>query len=242
MPDVSFPAAVVAGLQSFLTPAVLLLVPSYLAYLGAETLDEILDRREQDTNRRALAAAAAFVVGFATVVILTGAGSPPAGLELRRYVETLRVLGAIAVLLMGFHFCGAFNMPFAAKGTRARVPKPPGLWGPYVMGLAFAFGWTPVVGPKLAGILSIAGSRDGAFSGALLLAVYAISLGIPFLVLAFLVRPFVALVRRLHARFSKVERWLGLFLVLTGMLFLTGTIARWSLWALDAFPALQRLG
>ena len=122
------------------------------------------------------------------------------------------------------------------------VPKPVGLWGAYVMGLAFAFGWTPCIGPILAVILAIAASEATVAKGAGLLAVYSLGLGIPFLVAAFAVEPFAAFLARFRAYLPWVERTMGALLVLTGIAFLTGFVSEASYWLLEAFPVLGRIG
>jgi cytochrome c-type biogenesis protein len=122
------------------------------------------------------------------------------------------------------------------------VPKPVGLWGAYVMGLAFAFGWTPCIGPILAVILAVAASEATVTKGAMLLAIYSLGLGIPFLVAAFAVEPFAAFLARFRAYLPWVERTMGALLVLTGIAFLTGFVSEASFWILEAFPALGRIG
>ncbi len=122
------------------------------------------------------------------------------------------------------------------------VPKPVGLWGAYVMGLAFAFGWTPCIGPILAAILAVAASEQTVTRGAGLLAVYSLGLGIPFLLAAFAVEPFAAFLARFRRHLVHVERMMGGLLVLTGVAFLTGFVTTASFWLLEAFPALGRFG
>lgn len=238
----TFPAAVLAGLLSFASPCVLPLVLPYLSYLAGETLDEILDRSRTEVNRRALTAAFAFVLGFSTVFVLMGATASAFGQMLRQHVETLSLIAGVAIILMGLHFLGAFRFPWMHREARFRVPKPAGLWGAYIMGLAFAFGWTPCIGPVLAAILSVAATQESAARGALLLTAYAAGLGVPFVLAAFAMRPFVEVLRHLRTRFSLVERIAGVLLVLTGVAFLTGMLTDLSFWLLETFPALQRLG
>ncbi len=122
------------------------------------------------------------------------------------------------------------------------MAKPVGLWGAYVMGLAFAFGWTPCIGPILAAILAVAASEATVAKGAGLLAVYSLGLGIPFLLAAFAVEPFAAFLARFRAHLGKVEKVMGALLVLTGIAFLTGFISSASYWLLETFPALGRIG
>jgi len=135
-----------------------------------------------------------------------------------------------------------FRIGWLVREKRMEMVKPVGLWGAYVMGLAFAFGWTPCIGPILAAILSIAAAEATVTKGAGLLAVYSLGLGIPFLLAAFAVEPFAAFLARFRAHLDKVEKLMGALLVLTGIAFLTGFIADASYWLLETFPALGRIG
>jgi cytochrome c-type biogenesis protein len=125
---------------------------------------------------------------------------------------------------------------------RMPMPKPVGLWGAYAMGLAFAFGWTPCIGPILAAILSIAAAEATVTKGAGLLAVYSLGLGIPFLLAAFAVEPFAAFLARFRAHLGMVEKVMGALLVFTGVAFLTGSITQFSFWLLETFPVLGTIG
>jgi len=143
---------------------------------------------------------------------------------------------------MGLHFLGLFRIGLLYREARLTPTKPAGIWGAYVMGLAFAFGWTPCIGPILAAILAVAGSETSVGRGALLLAAYSAGLGIPFLLAAFAMRPFVALLKRMRSRFVVIEKTMGALLVVTGIAFLTGWMTSASFWLLETFPALGRLG
>ena len=143
---------------------------------------------------------------------------------------------------MGLHFLGLFRIGLLYREARLSVNRSTGLWGAYVMGLAFAFGWTPCIGPILAAILAVAGSEASVGAGALLLAVYSAGLGIPFILAAFAMKPFVAMMKGMRSRFALVEKAMGALLVLTGVAFLGGWIRTASFWLLETFPALGRLG
>jgi cytochrome c-type biogenesis protein len=125
---------------------------------------------------------------------------------------------------------------------RLPIPKPVGLWGAYVMGLAFAFGWTPCIGPILAAILSVAAAEATVTKGAMLLAFYSAGLGIPFLLAAFAVEQFSALFMRMKKHLARVEHAMGVLMVITGVAFLTGAVSNVSIWLLETFPALQKFG
>jgi cytochrome c-type biogenesis protein len=242
--DVNLGGAVLAGLLSFLSPCVLPLVPPYLCYIAGLSLEEIAGEEPvRRASRRVLAAALAFVLGFATVFVALGAGASVIGQALARHVGTLTTLAGIVIIVMGLHFLGLLRIPLLYREARLQVERrPAGLAGAYVVGLAFAFGWTPCVGPVLTAILMVAGAEDTAGRGALLLASYALGIGIPFLLAAAFARPFLAWMRGFRRHLGTVEKAMGALLVVTGVLFLTDTMPTLAYWLLDAFPALGRIG
>jgi cytochrome c-type biogenesis protein len=241
MLSVSLPAAMAGGLISFLSPCVLPLVPPYLSFLAGTTFDR-LNSGDGAFRRRAVLAALLFVAGFSTVFVLLGATASALGQAVRQYLDVLSTIAGLAIIVMGLHFLGILRIGLLYREARFNVDKPVGLWGAYVMGLAFAFGWTPCIGPVLAAILTIAGSEASVSRGAFLLAAYSAGLGIPFLLAAFAMKPFAALLKRMRSRFSAVEKTMGILLVLTGIAFLTGWITTASFWLLETFPALATLG
>ncbi|HUO53881.1 MAG TPA: cytochrome c biogenesis protein CcdA, partial [Rhodoblastus sp.] len=176
------------------------------------------------------------------VFVVLGATASVVGQTVRAHLPLLSMLAGVAIIGMGLHFLGLFKLSLLYREKRVSVEKPVGLWGAYVMGLAFAFGWTPCIGPILAAILAVASSEDTVAQGAGLLAVYSFGLGLPFLLAALAMEPFVHFLRRFKAHFGKVERAVGALLVLTGILFLTGGIQNVSFWLLQTFPALANLG
>jgi cytochrome c-type biogenesis protein len=243
MADISFLAALFAGVVSFLSPCVLPLVPPYLVYLAGASLErmaggEAVVRARSDT----VIAAVCFVLGFTTVFVALGASATAIGGLIRAYSGTLAMVAGVVIILMGLHFLGVFRLAFLMQDKRVTVSKPVSLWGAYVMGLAFAFGWTPCIGPILAAILAVAASESTVTRGASLLAVYSLGLGIPFIVAAFAVEPFAAFLARFKRHLRRVEQAMGILLILTGIAFLTGTITMMSYWLLEAFPALGRIG
>lgn len=243
MTDVSIPAALLAGLVSFLSPCVLPLVPPYLCFLAGTTFEHLIAREPEPlVARRELATALLFVLGFTTVFVALGASASAIGELLRQYSSILTTIAGISVIVMGLHFLGVFHFAFMNRTARIQVEKPIGLWGAYVMGLAFAFGWTPCIGPVLAAILAVAASEASVARGAGLLAVYSLGLGIPFLLAAFALKPFVGFLARMRSRLGAVEKIMGGLLVLTGIAFLSGWISQASYWMLENFPALSRFG
>jgi cytochrome c-type biogenesis protein len=240
--DVTLPAAAVAGLLSFLSPCVLPLVPPYLTFIAGTTVEELASESPTRARRDVALAAILFVAGFATVFVALGATASAFGQIVRQYIDVLSLLAGVAIIAMGLHFLGVFRFAFLYREARVAVEKPVGLWGAYVMGLAFAFGWTPCIGPILAAILAVAGSEATVAKGALLLGVYSAGLGVPFLAAALAIEPFFRFIRRFRRHFGMVERTVGVLLVLTGIGFLTGAMQTASFWLLDTFPALATLG
>jgi cytochrome c-type biogenesis protein len=241
--DVSIPAALLAGIISFLSPCVLPLVPPYLVYLTGATIEHVASDEEQRASKRAvMLSALLFVLGFSTVFVALGASASLVGGLIRAWSAQLSVIAGIAIILMGLHFLGLTRIGFLMREGRLPIPKPVGLWGAYVMGLAFAFGWTPCIGPILAAILSVAAAEATVAKGAGLLAVYSAGLGIPFLVAAFMVEQFSSAFSRMKAHLATVERVMGALMILTGIAFLTGGITSVSIWLLETFPVLQRFG
>jgi len=152
------------------------------------------------------------------------------------------IVAGIIIIVMGLHFLGLTRIGLLMREGRLPIPKPVGLWGAYIMGLAFAFGWTPCIGPILAAILSIAAAEATVAKGAGLLAVYSAGLGIPFLIAAFMVEQFSSLFMRMKRHLANVERAMGMLMIVTGIGFLTGAVSGVSIWLLETFPALQSFG
>src|SRR5580692_7368939 len=241
--DVSIPAAFVAGIISFLSPCVLPLVPPYLIYLTGATIEQVANEETVSSSKRAvMMSALLFVLGFSTVFVALGASASLIGGLIRAWSAQLSILAGIAIIVMGLHFLGLTRIGLLMREGRLPIPRPVGLWGAYIMGLAFAFGWTPCIGPILAAILSIAAAEATVMRGAGLLAVYSAGLGIPFLIAALMVERFSALFARMKRHLASVERAMGVLLVITGIGFLTGSVTAVSIWLLETFPSLQNFG
>jgi len=242
-PDVPIVAALLAGLVSFLSPCVLPLVPPYLVYLAGTSFERLADREPESLVKRdTVIAAALFVGGFSTVFVLLGASASAVGALIRIYSYELAIVAGVIIIIMGLHFLGVTPIALLHRHKRMEIVKPVGLWGAYVMGLAFAFGWTPCIGPILAAILAVAASEQTVARGAGLLAVYSLGLGIPFLLAAVAIEPFAAFLSRFRRHLAQVERVMGGLLVLTGIAFLTGFVSQASYWLLETFPVLGKIG
>ena len=241
--EVTIFAALIAGLVSFLSPCVLPLVPPYLVYMAGTSLERLADRESEPRVRReTVFAAVLFVAGFSTVFVALGASASVIGSLIRVYSEPLSIIAGVIIIVMGLHFLGVTPIAFLMREKRLEVAKPVGLWGAYVIGLAFAFGWTPCIGPILAAILAVAASEQTVARGAGLLAVYSLGLGIPFIIAAFAIEPFAAFLARFKNYLHRVEQAMGALLVLTGIAFLTGSINQVSVWLLEVFPGLGKIG
>jgi cytochrome c-type biogenesis protein len=241
--NVSIPAALIAGLVSFLSPCVLPLVPPYLIYLTGATIEHVAHEETASSSRRAvMISATLFVLGFSTVFVALGASASLIGGVIRAWSAELSIVAGIVIIVMGLHFLGATRIGLLMKEGRLPIPKPVGPWGAYVMGLAFAFGWTPCIGPILAAILSIAAAEATVAKGAGLLAIYSAGLGIPFLIAAFMVEQFSTLFSKMKRHLASVERAMGVLMIVTGIGFLTGAVSTVSIWLLETFPVLQSFG
>jgi cytochrome c-type biogenesis protein len=241
--DVSIFAALFAGIISFLSPCVLPLVPPYLVYLAGTSLERLADAEPTPRVRReTFLAAALFVAGFSTVFVALGAGASAIGAMMRFYSNELAIVAGVFIIIMGLHFLGLTPIGFLNRQARLDLQKPVGVWGAYVMGLAFALGWTPCIGPILAAILAVAASETTVLKGAGLLAIYSLGLGVPFLIAALAVEPFAAFLLRFRSHLAHMEKVMGGLLVLTGVAFLAGFFTQMNVWLIETFPVLQSIG
>lgn len=242
--NIGFTGAFIAGLISFVSPCVLPLVPPYLSYLAGVSIDQLSeDERPTDTTRRVMATAMAFVAGFCVVFVALGASASYVGSFVTDHLTTLGYIAGVIIIIMGLHFLGVFRINLLFREARFHVAsKPAGLLGAFVIGLAFAFGWTPCVGPVLAAILLYAGSEADVVRGAALLLAYALGIGIPFLAAALFAGPFMRLMQRHRKHMGKVEKVMGALLVVTGILFLTNSMSTIAYLMLDWFPQLGTVG
>lgn len=241
--DVTLPAALIAGLISFLSPCVLPLVPPYLVYLTGATIEQVADEETPEASKRSIMLSALlFVLGFSTVFVALGASASLIGGLIRAWSAQLSMIAGVVIIVMGLHFLGLTRIGFLMREGRLSMPKPVGLWGAYIMGLAFAFGWTPCIGPILAAILSVAAAEATVTKGAGLLAVYSAGLGIPFLLAALMIDQFSSLFARMKRHLHVIETAMGVLMVVTGIAFLTGSITWLSIWLLETFPALANFG
>jgi cytochrome c-type biogenesis protein len=241
MHNVTILAALLAGMLSFLSPCVLPLVPPYLVYLTGTSIENLSGAASKSRLRgRTVLAAFVFVLGFTTVFVAFGASASAIGALLHAYSYVLGKVAGVVIIIMGLHFLGVTPIAALMQEHRIAVEKPANLWGAYLMGLAFAFGWTPCIGPILGTILAFAGSEDTVAKGAGLLAVYSLGLGVPFLIAAVAVESFAAFFARFRANLGVVEKAMGGLLVLAGIAFFAGWISDFGSWLLQVFPDLGK--
>ncbi len=241
--DISLVSAFGAGALSFLSPCVLPLVPPYLCYMAGVSFENFERDRDSVARRALILASLSFVLGFSTVFVGLGAGATGIGQFLRQYQDVLAKIAGIVIIAMGLNFLGVLKLPFLLREARFHASAhPANPASAYVMGLAFAFGWTPCIGPVLGPILTLAGAKNSVAEGAGLLAVYSAGLGIPFLIAALFSGAFMRFAKRFRGNLGKVEKVIGGLLVVSGLLFLTGGMQNMSYWLLETFPVLGKLG
>jgi cytochrome c-type biogenesis protein len=231
----------VAGLLSFLSPCVLPIVPPYLAYMAGASMDDLEAGR--DADRRILRTAIFFVLGLSTVFLFLGMAASSFGRLFLQYQREMAMVAGAIIVIFGLHFLGVFRIGLLQREARfeARVSgRSP--FGAYVLGLAFAFGWTPCIGPVLGSILSLAAQDGSVERGMLLMGFYAVGLGVPFLLTALFLRQALGLLAGMKQHMGTIERVMGSLLLVVGVLMLTGAFSEMSFWLLETFPALSRIG
>ena len=246
--DISLLSALIAGALSFLSPCVLPLVPPYLCYMAGISVEQFRSggaavAAGPSVRGNVLMSALFFTLGFATVFVALGAGASSIGLLLRQHLDVLSKIGGLIIVIMGLNFLGVFRIGLLAREARFHGSgKPATLTGAYIMGLAFAFGWTPCIGPVLGAILGIAASRETVGAGAGLLAVYSLGLAIPFWIAAGFSGAFMSFLSRFRRHLGTVEKIMGGLLVLTGLAFIFGYISDMAIWFQQTFPILMKIG
>lgn len=257
--DIGVGGAFAAGLASFLTPCILPIVPFYLCYMAGVSMNDMTEdgagngagngaegEAEQDTaggvRWRVVLSAMLFSAGVITVFVGLGASASVFGQQLREYFDVLRYAAAAVIGLMGLHFLGILKIPFLYRQARMDVAAPAGLLGAYLVGLAFAFGWTPCVGPVLAVILFSAGATETVGQGAMLLLGYGIGMTLPFVVAGLFFGPFMRWMKGIRRYLGAVEKGIGAILVVFAVLIGTNTVGVIAQWMLDTFPAFGTIG
>ncbi|WP_114008411.1 cytochrome c biogenesis CcdA family protein [Cohaesibacter intestini] len=246
MLDVTLWGALVAGLLSFLSPCILPIVPFYLSYLAGVGMNQISADAKIDAavRKRAVLAAICFSAGVITIFMLLGLAATLFGQLVRDYFDILRWIAAGVIILMGLHFLGVIRIGFLYRQFRsdAGATSNVGYLGAFVIGLAFAFGWTPCVGPVLASILFMAAGAEGASQGSLLLFAYGVGMTLPFVIAAMFIGPFMRWMVGFRKHLGLVEKLMGGLLILFGVLIATNSINLIAQWMIETFPVFSAIG
>ena len=253
--DTSVITAFIGGLASFLSPCLLPLIPAYLCLITGETLESLTEKNTPLAtvfSFQVFIKAVVFVLGFSTIFIILGATASLLHSIVFAYKHWGYWAAGTVLIVLGVHFTGLFTLPFLNKtwqGLWQQKPKPKpkaksqnSLGTAYLTGLAFAFGWTPCIGPILAGILTLAATKTHLTQGVTLLAFYALGLGLPFIIASLCTVPLLGFIRRFQIHFRKVQLVAGSGLILTGVFMLTGHLEKGAFYLLELFPGLATLG
>ena len=242
MEGISYFYVLLAGLLSFLSPCVLAIVPGYLCFIAGTSLDKALDNQEA-LRSNILKYAISFVFGFSTVFVLMGASATYLSSLLYEYFDYLRIIGGIIIIIFGIHFTQLIQLPFLNSDTRIHINNyKPGLIGSFIVGLSFAFGWTPCIGPILGSVLSVAATSENISEGTFLLVLYSAGLGIPFIIAAYGIGAFLKFLSKIRRHIRTIEIFTGLLLILFGILILTNRIQELAFFFIKYFPFLTKIG
>jgi len=233
--------ATLGGVLSFLSPCVLPIVPPYLAYMAGTSVPDAQSKRRMDP--KVVMAAIFFVMGLSTVFIFLGFAASFIGQAFLQYQRQMAIGSGLIILIFGLHFLHVFRIPILDREARLEAGDRSGTAvGAYVMGLAFAFGWTPCIGPVLGAILSLAAQEDTVSRGVLMMAFYALGLGIPFLIAAMFLSRAMGTMNKIKPHMPKIEKAMGGLLVFVGLMLVFGFFTQFSYWLLETFPALGLVG
>lgn len=243
--EIAYGAAFFAGLLSFLSPCVLPLAPPYLCYLSGISLDQMLQGASltRGVQWYPVRIAVIFTLGFTTVFVLLGMSASFIGRLLSEYMGVLTQIAGFFIICMGLHMLGIFRLELFYREWRYQGNLAGGTYiGAYLMGLAFAFGWTPCIGPILAAILLLAANGETAYQGAALLGVYSLGLSLPFVFLSMAIGSTMVFLNRFRSYLRILESVTGFFLIVAGIAFVTGRMNEVSFFLLETFPSLGRFG
>jgi len=234
---IEFLIAFGAGLISFLSPCVLPLIPGYVSFISGQSLQEILKSKKINVLPLIL-----FCFGFSTVFIILGASASFLGQTLLQNSETLRVIAGIVIIIFSLQLIGLINISYLNFEKRIEAKKSQNILFPYVIGLAFGFGWTPCIGPILGSILALAATEESINKGILLLFFYSLGLAIPFILSGYLIQRFLIFSKNFKKNINLVSKIGGIILLITGILILTNQLQTLGYYILNIFPFLQNFG
>ena len=229
--------AFAAGLISFLSPCVLPLIPGYISYISGSSLNELVEKKNVNLIPIIL-----FTVGFSIVFIFFGAASKFIGQVLLQNSYELRIIAGLVIIVLSLHIIGIINIRFFNYEKRIQTNISKNFFSPILIGMAFAFGWTPCIGPILGSILVLASTEDSLGMGILLLSFYSIGLAIPFILSGYLMQKFLIFSKNFKKNINKVSKIGGVILLITGVLIITNQLQALGYYLLDVFPFLQNFG
>jgi len=226
-----------AGLISFLSPCVLPLIPGYISYISGSSLNELIEKKNVNLFPIIL-----FTIGFSIVFIIFGAASTFLGKVLLQNSYELRIIAGLVIVILSLHIIGVINLKFLNYEKRIQTNISKNLFSPILIGMAFAFGWTPCIGPILGSILVLASTEESLGQGILLLSFYSIGLAVPFILSGYLIQKFLIFSKNFKNNINKVSKIGGVILLLTGILIITNQLQALGFYLLNIFPFLQNFG
>jgi len=231
--NITFVGAFIAGLLSFLSPCVLPLIPSYITYITGISFAELqVDHPSHEVRRRTILHSLLFILGFTFIFVMLGASASLIGNFLQSHMQAIRKVGGILIILFGIHLSGVLPIHFLLGDKRFVVKnRPAGYIGSFLIGVAFAAGWTPCIGPILASILMVAATEDTVWQGIALLLTYSLGLGIPFFLSSLALHQFLIIFNRFKKYIRIFEITTGIFLIIVGVLVFTNSLTVLQGWA-----------
>jgi len=226
-----------AGLISFLSPCVLPLIPGYISYISGSSLNELLEKKNINLIPTVL-----FTIGFSIVFVIFGAASTFLGQVFLKNSFELRIIAGLIIIILSFHIIGLINIKFLNYEKRIETNISKNLFSPILIGMAFAFGWTPCIGPILGSILVLASTEDSLGRGIMLLSFYSAGLAIPFILSGYLMQKFLIFSKNFKNNINKVTKIGGIILLITGVLIITNQLQALGYYLLDILPFLQNFG
>ena len=226
-----------AGLISFLSPCVLPLIPGYISYISGQSLQEILNKKEINFFPLVL-----FCLGFSTVFVLLGASASFLGQTLLQNSEILRIVAGIVIIIFSLQLIGIINIPYLNFEKRFDAKESRNILFPYVIGVAFGFGWTPCIGPILGSILALASIEETLSRAVILLILYSLGLAIPFVLSGYLIQKFLLFSKNFRKNINLISKIGGIILLITGILILTNQLQAIGFYIIEIFPFMQKFG
>ena len=226
-----------AGLISFLSPCVLPLIPGYISYISGSSINELEDKKNIILFPTVL-----FTIGFSIVFIIFGAASTFLGQILLKNSYELRILAGLIIIILSFHIIGIINLKFLNYEKRIQTHIKKNFFSPILIGMAFAFGWTPCIGPILGSILVLAATEESLIKGIILLSSYSLGLAIPFILSGYLIQKFLIFSKNFKRNINLVSKIGGIILLITGILIVTNQLQALGYYLLDVLPFLQNFG